>query len=120
LIRVSGTLIPLLKKPVLNEVDLDSFAKILLRKDQYERYLNFTEIDFSFENVEGVRFRGNSFFQRGKMGIALRLIPNVVRTFGELNLPPILESFTERSQGFFLCVGACWSREVNYASCYVG
>jgi twitching motility protein PilT len=105
LIRVSGTLIPLLKKPVLNEVDLDSFAKILLRKDQYERYLNFTEIDFSFENVEGVRFRGNSFFQRGKMGIALRLIPNVVRTFGELNLPPILESFTERSQGFFLCVG---------------
>jgi twitching motility protein PilT len=33
------------------------------------------------------------------------LIPNVIRDFEELNLPPILQSFTERSQGFFLCVG---------------
>jgi twitching motility protein PilT len=39
------------------------------------------------------------------MGIALRLIPNVIRDFEDLNLPPILESFTQRSQGFFLCVG---------------
>jgi twitching motility protein PilT len=39
------------------------------------------------------------------MGIALRLIPNVIRTLAELNLPPILQSFTQRPQGFFLCVG---------------
>jgi len=105
LIRVSGTLIPLVKKPILTDSDANSFAKILMREDQYKRYLQFTEIDFSFENTEGVRFRGNAFHQRGKMGIALRLIPNVIRDFDELNLPPILESFTQRSQGFFLCVG---------------
>ena len=39
------------------------------------------------------------------MSIALRLIPNVIRTFEELGLPPILESFVQRPQGFFLCVG---------------
>jgi len=105
LIRVSGALIPLLKKPILNEHDLDAFARILMRKDQYERYLTFTEVDFSYENAEGVRFRGNAFYQRGTMGVALRLIPNVIRGFEELSLPPILESFTERTQGFFLCVG---------------
>lgn len=105
LIRVSGTLIPLVKKPILTDTDVNSFAKVLLRDDQYQRFTNFEEIDFSFENAEGIRFRGNAFFQRGKMGIALRLIPNVIRTFGELNLPPILESFTQRTQGFFLCVG---------------
>jgi twitching motility protein PilT len=105
LIRVSGSLIPLLKKPILNEVDMDAFVQILMRPDQYERYLKFEEIDFSFENAEGVRFRGNAFYQRGTMGVALRLIPNVIRSYDELNLPPILESFTERSQGFFLCVG---------------
>ena len=105
LIRVSGSLIPLLKKPILNEVDMDAFVQILMRPDQYERYLKFEEIDFSFENAEGVRFRGNAFYQRGTMGVALRLIPNVIRNYDELNLPPILESFTERSQGFFLCVG---------------
>jgi twitching motility protein PilT len=105
LIRVSGSLIPLLKKPILNEYDMDQFIQILMRKDQYARYLTFEEIDFSFENAEGVRFRGNAFYQRGVMGVALRLIPNVIRTYDELGLPPILESFTERSQGFFLCVG---------------
>src|SRR5690606_38255912 len=57
------------------------------------------------ENTDGVRFRGNAFYQRGRMSVALRLIPNVIRTLQELNLPPILESFTQRTQGFFLCVG---------------
>jgi len=76
-----------------------------MRKDQYQRYTTFTEVDFSYENAEGVRFRGNGFFQRGEMAVALRLIPNVIMTYEELGLPPILESFSNRSQGFFLCVG---------------
>jgi twitching motility protein PilT len=105
LIRVSGTLIPLLKKPILTDSDVGAFAKILMREDQHKRFQDFIEIDFSYESADGVRFRGNAFYQRGRMGIALRLIPNVIRDFHELNLPPILENFTQRSQGFFLCVG---------------
>lgn len=105
LIRVVGSLIPLVKKPILTDADVNAFAKILMREDQYLRFLEYNEIDFSYENSAGVRFRGNAFYQRGRMGIALRLIPNVVRSLEELNLPPILESFTQRPQGFFLCVG---------------
>ena len=105
LIRVSGTLIPLLKKPILNATDLDAFIKILMRRDQYEKYLDFNEVDFSYENLAGVRFRCNAFYQRGHMAVVLRLIPNVVMSFEDLGLPPILESFTQRTQGFFLCVG---------------
>lgn len=105
LIRVSGTLVPLVKKPVLTGDDVDSFAKILMRKDQYERMLNLEEVDFSYENSQSIRFRGNAFFQRGRKGVALRLIPNVIKNFDELNLPTILEDFSQRSQGFFLCVG---------------
>ncbi|MEN9920645.1 MAG: hypothetical protein RL538_538 [Candidatus Parcubacteria bacterium] len=105
LIRVSGSLIPLVKKPILTASDIGGFAKALMREDQFKRYLEFTEVDFSFESPEGIRFRGNGFYQRGRMGIALRLIPNVIRDFTELSLPPILQSFTQRSQGFFLCVG---------------
>ncbi|MCA9366811.1 type IV pilus twitching motility protein PilT [Candidatus Kaiserbacteria bacterium] len=105
LIRVSGTLIPLAKKPILTNEDIDAFAKVLMRDDQYKRYIERDEVDFSYENEGGVRFRGNGFYQRGNMGIALRLIPNVIRTLDELKLPPILESFTDRPQGFFLCVG---------------
>ncbi len=105
LIRVSGTLIPLVKKPILTEADVAAFAKVLMRPDQFDRLAKHEEVDFSYENTQSVRFRGNAFFQRGKMAVALRLIPNVIKTFEELNLPPILESFTLRPQGFFLCVG---------------
>lgn len=105
LIRVSGKLIPLLKKPILTDGDVTGFAQAVMRKDQFERLEKREEVDFSYENPQQVRFRGNAFFQRGKKAIAFRLIPNVIRTFEELNLPPILETFTQRPQGFFLCVG---------------
>ncbi len=104
-IRIAGSLMPLIKKPILTEIDVAAFAKIMMRPEQYEHLSGIQEADFSFVTTNGIRFRGNTFFQRGKMSIALRLIPNVVRSLEELNLPPILQSFAERNQGFFLCVG---------------
>lgn len=105
LIRVSGTLIPLVKKPILTNADVEAFAQVLMRPDQYDRLIKRQEVDFSYENAQSIRFRGNAFIQRGKKAIALRSIPNIIRTFEDLNLPPILDSFTQRTQGFFLCVG---------------
>ncbi len=104
-IRVSGALIPLLRKPLLAADDVMSFAKVLLKKEFLERLEGRHEVDFSFAAAGGVRFRGNAFYQKGNPSIVLRLIPNVVLTLQELNLPPILDSFTDRAQGFFLCVG---------------
>jgi twitching motility protein PilT len=105
IIRVAGSLIPLVQKPILTDDDIAGFARAMIRKDLLERYEQRQEVDFSYENAQGVRFRGNAFYQRNRRGMVLRLIPNVIRTLMELNLPPILESFTQRTQGFFLCVG---------------
>ncbi len=105
-IRVSGSLIPLVRKPILTDTDVQNFAKVLLRPEFFDRLQNARrEVDFSYENPAKVRFRGNAFYQKGHVSVVLRLIPNVILTLDELNLPPILESFTERNQGFFLCVG---------------
>jgi twitching motility protein PilT len=104
-LRVSSSLIPLVRKPILTDIDVSSFAQVMMRPEFFERLKKRDEVDFSYENEEGVRFRGNAFFQKGRLAIALRLIPNVILTLEELNLPPILESFTDRPQGFFLCVG---------------
>ncbi len=104
-IRVDGSLIPLEKKPVLKSVDVEGFAKAVLTSEQEVEFLKSKEVDFSFSVKEGVRFRGNGFFQRGAMSLALRHIPNVIRNFHDLSLPPILETFAQKPQGFFLCVG---------------
>ena len=104
-IRVSGSLNPMLKEPVLLPEDTLGFAKILLTPVQEKRFLAEQEVDFAYESAEGSRFRGNAFFQRGAVGIALRLIPKKIRTIQELNLPEILLTFARKSQGFFLVVG---------------
>jgi twitching motility protein PilT len=105
IVRVTGSLIPLVKKPILTDEDVDGFARVLMSEQKYKDYLDTFEVDFSYSHADGVRFRGNGFFQTGRRAIALRLIPNRVRTLEELGLPTILESFTQRPQGFFLCVG---------------
>ncbi len=105
MVRVAGSLIPLVKKPILTNDDMHGFCKVLMTKEQYDTYIELHEMDFSYAYKEGVRFRGNGYFERGNLSVALRLIPNEIRTFEELNLPTILESFVMRPQGFFLCVG---------------
>lgn len=105
IVRVTGSLIPLIKKPILTNEDVDGFAKVLMSDKKYDEFIKTREVDFSYSHADGIRFRGNGFFQTGSQAIALRLIPNVIRSLEELSLPPILESFVQRPQGFFLCVG---------------
>ena len=105
IIRVDGSLIALEKKPILTGNDVLGFMKSILSDAQFEKFIETHEIDFSFPARDGIRFRGNGFFQKGVPSLALRHISNVIRTIKDLDLPPILESFTQRPQGFFLCVG---------------
>lgn len=105
MVRVAGSLVPLIKKPILTDEDIEGFAKVLMTKQQYDDFVATHEMDFSFAHDANIRFRGNAFYQSGHMSIALRHISNDIRTFEELRLPSILESFATRSQGFFLCVG---------------
>lgn len=105
IVRVAGSLIPLIKKPILTNEDLQGFAKVLMSESKFKSFITTREVDFSYAHADGVRFRGNGFYESGAMAIALRLIPNEIRTMEQLGLPPILESFVQRPQGFFLCVG---------------
>lgn len=103
-IRVSSFLIPLIKEKELTRADMDEIFDALLTPERKKEFMEKKEVDFGFSN-NNIRLRGNVFFHLGKMSIALRLIPTRIRTLEELNLPPVLENFTKRQQGFFLCVG---------------
>lgn len=104
-IRVSGELIPLVKKPVLLPEDTQGLVKELLDEENLKQFFASKEMDFSFSFGKEARFRGNAFFQKGTIACALRLIPQKIKTLKELALPPVLETFTKRKQGFFLVVG---------------
>jgi len=105
ILRISGTLIPLVKEKRLLPEDSENLAFGLMTEAQKERFLREKEIDFSY-NFEGkARFRVNIFFQSGYISSALRLIPTKIKTIEELNLPPVLHEFTKANQGFVLVCG---------------
>jgi twitching motility protein PilT len=104
-IRVGGLLVPLLNKKQLTKEDTMKFMEVLLTPVDKELFLKTKEIDFSYAYKNLARFRGNGYFQQGTVSFALRLIPKRIRSFEELGLPPILERFCEKQQGFFLVVG---------------
>ncbi len=103
-VRVLGILIPLVKKSVLTKLDIQGFLKEFLSEKNAADFERDKEVDFSY-GLSTARFRGNAFYRHGGISIALRLIPKDIRTLAELNLPPILETFARKEQGFFLCVG---------------
>lgn len=103
IIRISGELISLTRKPELTPDDTVGFVRELLDDSKLKKFLDTQEIDFAYE-YQGTRLRGNAFFQKGLVSIVMRLVPKV-KTLEELNLPPILATFAEKRQGFFLVVG---------------
>ena len=104
-IRITGTLVPLTKKDIISREDALGFAQIMLTHEHFEEFLATKEMDFSFEYKDKARFRGNAYFQKGSVGIALRVISSEIKTIEELNLPKVLEIFCRKKQGFFLVVG---------------
>jgi twitching motility protein PilT len=105
IIRVSGVLIPLVKRAKYTPDDIIGLLNEMISADKKTHFFETQEIDFSYQYKNKARFRGNAFFQQGMVSVALRLIPRDIKPFEELHLPPILETFCQLQQGFFLVVG---------------
>jgi twitching motility protein PilT len=105
IIRVAGSLTPLLTEDKIIAEDMKGYISVMLSPELLKHFTERQEVDFSYSFGEQARFRGNGYIDRGNISIALRLIPRVIKSLGELNLPTALEGFAGRQQGFFLVVG---------------
>lgn len=104
-IRVNGQLIFLVNNDVLTNEDMMGILNVTLGENKVEKFLEAKEADFSYSINDATQIRGNAFFQRGLICVAIRLLPKA-KTIEELNLPLILKTFTQKKQGFFLVVGS--------------
>jgi twitching motility protein PilT len=104
-IRIATQLLSMVNQQPLSEEEVMGMLAHMIADDKkYQNFLNDQETDFAYDFRGETRLRGNAYFQKGKVGIALRIIPKV-RTFAELGLPPTLAEFARLKQGFFLIVG---------------
>jgi twitching motility protein PilT len=77
----------------------------ILSSDQVQWFEKTRELDFSYGVSAVGRFRVNIYRQRGSVGAALRAIPDVIPSFEQLGLPPILRELTRKHSGLMLVTG---------------
>lgn len=104
-LRVDGELAPITDEPEVDVETASGIVEALFSQEQKEKFAHDKEIDFSYGHEAGVRFRINTYFQRGHVSVAARLIPAKVDSIDDLGLPPILHDFAKLNQGFVLIVG---------------
>lgn len=104
-LRMQGGLVTN-EKPVLKDGMIRALIAPLLT-DAYRQELetNFT-VDFSFVRPGIGRFRANLHFQRGTLGVALRVLPKDVPSVESLGLPPHLAALADRKKGLILVTGS--------------
>jgi twitching motility protein PilT len=104
-IRVHGELKPCEDLPALGPADTKQLAYSILTDSQKHRFEENLELDFSFGIKNIARFRGNLFNQRGAVAGVFRVIPFEIKTFEQLNLPPVLRKLCEKPRGLILVTG---------------
>ena len=103
-IRVHGHL-ERLEGPELTPADTKQLTYSIMSDAQKKRFEETLELDFSF-GISGVgRYRCNMFHQRGAVGAVYRLIPEKIKTFQDLNLPPVIATLAEKPRGLILVTG---------------
>ncbi|WP_047985092.1 type IV pilus twitching motility protein PilT [Ornithinibacillus californiensis] len=102
--RINGKLVEQDKEKIL-----PSMTKIIIQdilpEDLWRELERKREIDFSY-GISGIsRFRINTYYQRGELSMAIRIVPSRIPTLDELDLPPITRKLTTHQQGLVLVTG---------------
>jgi twitching motility protein PilT len=105
IMRKDGDLFPLSQFEIISFEESESLLFSLLDDEKQNKLLQFKDLDFSFSLDENTRFRVNVYLQVQGWAGAFRVIPNQIKSIEELNLPPILNEFIARRQGFILITG---------------
>ncbi len=93
---------------IFSSEDATTFAKEIL-KGRYSEFVEKKELDFVYPFDEKNRFRVNIFFQMDGVSAVFRVIPVKIPTFQELQLPDVLQNFTQKERGLVLVTGVTGS-----------
>jgi twitching motility protein PilT len=107
--RVNGTLKPYQKVKPFDHNDLSKMAFGLMNDWQKERFIKNREVDMGYEVYGLGRFRVNVYQQRGKLSIALRIVPYQIKSLEELHLPKVISDVALENRGLILVTGTTGS-----------
>jgi len=105
MLRMNGDLMPI-KFRELSDTELESYVMEILSDSQKEYFYSGRDLDFSYIDEDGGRFRVNLFRKDTGVGAVFRYIPNEVPTLEQLNMPDVIRGFCDYHQGMVLVTGS--------------
>jgi len=107
-IKVDGKITKVSPQP-LNASHTLALARSIMNDKQASEFERSKECNFAISPPGIGRFRVNAFVQQGKVGLVLRVIPQVLPTIDGLGLPPVLKEVAMTKRGLCILVGATGS-----------
>ncbi len=103
-IRVYGSLEPV-KYRELTTNETVTLLNEIMSESLRTAFDATSAVDFAYAIPGLARFRVNVFRHLGGVGAVFRVIPHAVKTLDELNVPPVLRTFTRQKRGLLLTTG---------------
>ena len=109
ILRVDGVLRPVKDITPFEPDFMDNLAKTMMTTRNAEEFDQKHQVDLSIGFKDIGRVRANIFYQRGSIGMVLRVINSAVPSPKELGLPDIVPPLVAHERGLVLMTGATGS-----------
>ncbi len=107
--RIHGELVPMTEQRLKHDQVRALALKLIPREADRELIDELNDYDCSWGLPGLGRFRVNILRQRGTLMIVMRVIPIEIPTLADLNMPPVLETISEKERGLILVTGVTGS-----------
>ena len=109
ILRVDGVLRPIKDIAPFRADFMESLSRTMMTPRNQEEFDREHQVDLSIGFKDIGRVRANIFFQRGSIGMVLRVINSTVPSPRELGLPDIVPPLMKHERGLILITGATGS-----------
>ncbi len=109
ILRVDGNLRALREIPPLPPDFMERLSRTMMSARLLSQFEKAHQVDLSIGFKDIGRVRANIFYQRGSIGMVLRVISTTIPAPEELFLPEIVMDFTKLERGLILLTGATGS-----------
>ena len=104
MVRINGSMMHLNMETMTQDM-MESILPQVMTDDQRNKFYKDKEIDFSTQLDGKGRFRVNFFSQLNGLAGVFRTIPEVIKSFEELGIPPVLQELSLKDRGLILLTG---------------
>ena len=118
MVRINGIMKPL-NMDKLTQASMEAILPDVMNDNQLSVFRERMEIDCSARLDGKGRFRVNFFNQINGLAGVFRTIPEVVHSFEELNIPPVLKNLSMLDRGLVLLTGPTGSGKSTTLACMV-